>query len=329
MTASNVIALVVGGLLVLICSFLFMRTLIRGRFETWAIDWKTSPVGMTIVLLSMVSCPLVVLWGFATKWPPPGELPVPPNGFDSRRDGVERGNVETVGYYSKTAGSERAMRVYTPPGFSKDRKYPVLYLLHGTNSDETSWTQSGAAGAILDNLFAGKKAVPMIVVMPNGNLLASRAEPKDAPPEPDAFAAELLDDIIPSVERQFPVKADRAHRALAGVSAGANQALKIWLSRLDAFAYVGVFIGGLENSALAEKEYQGALKDLGGKTKLKLLWIANGKNDVTYSRCRDTLELFDKYHIPYTYLEGQGIHGWETARNDLFVFAPLLFHDAD
>ena len=107
------------------------------------------------------------------------------------------------------------------------------------------------------------------------------------------------------------MQADRGHRGLAGVSAGANQALKIWLSRPDTFAYVGVFIGGLENSALAEKEYQGTLKDLGEKTKLKLLWIASGKNDLTYSRCCDTLELFDKYHISYTYVEGQGFHGWE------------------
>jgi enterochelin esterase-like enzyme len=257
------------------------------------------------------------------------KLPVPPVGFDSRREGIERGNVETIEYESKTAGCKRAMRVYTPPGFSRDRKYPVLYLLHGSNSDETSWTNKGAADVIFDNLIADKKAVPMIVVMPNGNPVPSHTESKDAPPGRDAFVAELLDDIIPAVERHFLVQADRGHRALAGVSAGANQALKIWLGRPEAFAYVGAFIGGFENSALVEKEHHGTLKDLGGQTSLKLLWIANGKNDVTYSRCCDTRELFDKYSIPHTYLEGPGIHGWESARNDLFVFAPLLFRDVD
>ena len=147
-------------------------------------------------------------------------LPVPPDGFVSHRDGIGHGNVETVGYYSKTAGSERAMRFYTPPGFSKDRKYPVLYLLHGSNSDETSWGQNGAADAILDNLFAEKKAVPMIVVMPNGNVPTSREQPKDVPPERDPFVAELLDEVIPSLGAPLPgagrSRPSRARRGFGG-----------------------------------------------------------------------------------------------------------------
>jgi enterochelin esterase-like enzyme len=250
-------------------------------------------------------------------------LPIPPEGFDLRRDGIVHGKIETIVYESRVAGQKRAMHVYTPPGFSRSRKYPVLYLLHGANADEASWERKGAADAILDNLFTDKKVVPMIVVMPNGNWSSSRADSYDA------FAAELVDDVVPAVERQFPVETDQEHRALAGVSAGANQAINIWLSRPDTFAYLGVFIGGLENSALAENKHRDALMNLGKKPNLKLLWITNGKNDVTYSRCCDTLELFDKYNIHYTYVEGQGFHGWDTARNDLYVFSPLLFRDAD
>jgi enterochelin esterase-like enzyme len=251
----------------------------------------------------------------------PATLPTPPKWFDVRREVIDRGKVETVEYDSKTAGCQRKMCVYTPPGFSTDQKYPVLYLLHGSLADETSWAKDGAADTILDNLYADKKPVPMIVVMPNGNLYAG-----------DAFGADLQDDIIPCVEKNFPVKADRDHRALAGVSAGAYQALNAGLPRPDTFAYLGVFIGGLgmgpENCDKFEKKHQEVLKDLGTKKKLKLLWVANGKHDLTYEECQNTLKLFDKYNIPYVYVEGKGEHNWETARNDLFVFAPLVFRDA-
>jgi enterochelin esterase-like enzyme len=98
----------------------------------------------------------------------PDTLAPAPKGFDGRRDDIDRGKVETVEYDSKTVGTKRKMVVYTPPGFSKDAKYPVLYLLHGAGDDETGWRQKGSADVILDNLLADKKIVPMIVVMPNG-----------------------------------------------------------------------------------------------------------------------------------------------------------------
>jgi enterochelin esterase-like enzyme len=97
------------------------------------------------------------------------KLEPPPSGFASRRDGVERGKVETVEYDSKSVGDTRKMTVYLPPGYSRDTKYPVLYLLHGAGDNEGGWTRNGAANLILDNLFADKKIVPMIVVMPNGS----------------------------------------------------------------------------------------------------------------------------------------------------------------
>ena len=248
----------------------------------------------------------------------PASLPTPPKGFDVRREGIERGKLETFEYDSKTAGCKREMRVYTPPGFSKDQKYPVLYLLHGSLSDETGWVKDGAADTILDNLYADQKPVPMIVVMPNGNLFNPG----------NAFGSDLLGDIIPAVENRYPVKADREHRALAGVSMGGMQTIKFGLANPDTFANIGVFIGGLDNCEQFEKEHQEALKDLGSTKKLKLLWVANGKKDLKYLPCQETLQLFDKYKIRYVYVEGKGLHNWETARNDLFIFAPLIFRDA-
>ncbi len=268
-----------------------------------------------LVLISIVLFPSLVI-DLADVMP--ASLPTPPRGFDVRREGIEHGKSETVEYDSKTAGCKRKMRVYTPPGFSKDQDYPVLYLLHGSLSDETSWVKEGAADIILDNLYADKKPIPMIVVMPNGNLYK----------QGDAFGADLLGDVIPYVENHYPVRADREHRALAGLSWGALQTIDIGLSNPDTFAYIGLLIGGLDSCDRFEKEHQETLKDLGTRKKLKLLWIANGRRDLTYESCQDTLRLFDKYKIQYVYVEGKGIHSWETGRNDLFVFAPLVFRGA-
>jgi len=111
---------------------------------------------------------LVLVLSAVVRAQPPATLPAAPSGFDVRRAGIEQGKVETVEYDSKSVGAKRKMVVYTPPGYSKDAKYPVLYLLHGAGDDETGWTRKGAAAEILDNLYAAKKIAPMIVVMPNG-----------------------------------------------------------------------------------------------------------------------------------------------------------------
>src|SRR6516225_8354054 len=144
----------------------------------------------------------------------PTPLAPAPKGFDARRDGVERGNVELVEYDSKTVGARRKAVIYTPPGYSKDTRYPVLYLLHGIGDIETGWWKKGSADVILDNLLADKKIVPMIVVMPNGraakDITVSTPWDKQFP----AFAAfenDLLKDVIPYVEAHYSVKADREH----------------------------------------------------------------------------------------------------------------------
>ncbi len=118
----------------------------------------------------------------------PPAVPAPPAaGFDARRDNFDHGKLETVEYDSKAVGSKRKMVIYTPPGYSKDAVYPVLYLLHGAGDDETGWTRKGSADAILDNLYADKKLVPMIVVMPNGF-----ARPPEPPSAGAVLAASLM-----------------------------------------------------------------------------------------------------------------------------------------
>lgn len=117
-------------------------------------------VGSAVLCLS----PLALSWGQTAS-----KLEPAPNGFASRRDGIEHGKVETVEYDSKSVGDTRKMTVYLPPGYSKETKYPVLYLLHGAGDNEAGWNRNGSANVILDNLLADKKIVPMIVIMPNGS----------------------------------------------------------------------------------------------------------------------------------------------------------------
>jgi len=167
------------------------------------------------------------------------KFPAPPEGFDKKRDGIDRGKLETVEYDSKTVGVTRKMTVYTPPGYDKDKKYPVLYLLHGIGGDENEWKRGGAPDVILDNLYADMRAVPMIVVMFNGRAskdVTARSGFGQQGPAFAAFEKDLLTDLIPFVEKTYSVKADRESRALAGLSMGGGQSLNFGLAHLDTFA---------------------------------------------------------------------------------------------
>lgn len=204
-------------------------------------------------------------------------FPEPPKGWDLRREGIPHGRLEMVEYDSKTVGTRRKMNVYTPPGYSPDKKYPVLYLLHGIGGDETEWDRFVQPGVLLDGLIADGKAVPMIVVMPNG-----RAQKDDRPtgdvfqhaPAFAVFERDLLDDVIPAVESRYSVASDRSHRAIAGLSMGGGQALNFGLGNLDTFAWVGGF-----SSAPNTKKPAELLPDLEAAKSLKLLWLSCGSKD--------------------------------------------------
>src|SRR5919201_5614153 len=206
------------------------------------------------------------------------KFPSPPEGFDKKRDGIDRGKLETVEYDSKTVGVTRKARVYTPPGYTKDKTYPVLYLLHGIGGDEGEWPRGGAPDVILDNLYADKKAVPMIVVMPNGRAATDVTARDPIPKQGPAFAAfekDLLTDLIPFIEKNYSVKTDRESRAVAGLSMGGGQSLNLGLNNLDTFAWVGGVSSAPKTKPPADliKDHAEAAK------KLRLLYIACGDKD--------------------------------------------------
>ena len=169
-----------------------------------------------------------------------------PAGFDSMQANMPHGKIDTVSYESKTVGSTRRSLIYTPPGYSKKKKYPVLYLLHGIGGDEKEWLNGGHPEVILDNLYAQGKVEPMIVVLPNGRAMKDdRATGNIFDSAKVAafarFEKDLLNDLIPFIEKYYPVYTDREHRAIAGLSMGGGQSLNFGLGNLDKFAWIGGF----------------------------------------------------------------------------------------
>ena len=171
-------------------------------------------------------------------------FPDPPAGIVERRDGIAHGKLEMIEYDSKSVGAPRKMDVYTPPGYTTPQKYPVLYLLHGIGGDETEWQRFATPDMLFDNLIADGKAVPMIVVMPNGRAQKNdRAEGNVMASAPAfaAFEADLLNDVIPTIESRYSTYTDRDHRALAGLSMGGGQTLNFGFGNMDQFAWIGAF----------------------------------------------------------------------------------------
>jgi len=253
------------------------------------------------------------------------KFPAPPKGYDARRDGIDRGKLETVEYDSTTVGVKRKARVYTPPGYTKDTKYPVLYLLHGIGGDENEWARNGTPDIILDNLYADKKAVPMIVVLPNGRASKDVTARDPIPKQSPAFAAfekDLLTDLIPFIEKTYSVKADRESRALAGLSMGGGQSLNFGLGNLDTFAWVGGF-----SSAPNTKKPEALIKDHAeAAKKLRLLYVACGEKDGLFKISQGVHKMLDYNKVPHIYnvIPG-GQHDFKVWKNDLYHFAQLIF----
>ena len=152
------------------------------------------------------------------------QKPIPHSrtGFDVEKFGTVKGKIDTVTYQSKTVGTKRKALVYTPPGFTLKKKYPVLYLLHGIGGDELEWLKNGKPQVILDNLYAENKLAPMIVVLPNGRAIKDDRATGNimTPDKVEGFAIfekDLLNDLIPFIEKKYPVIKNRENRALAGL----------------------------------------------------------------------------------------------------------------
>ena len=239
-----------------------------------------------------------------------------PTEFDANRDGIQHGEIQKAEYESKVSGGTRKMNIYTPPGYSDKNKYPVLYLLHGIGGDENEWPRGGAPNVILDNLIADKKATPMIVVMPNGRSKGGPASVRSSE-EFAAFEKNLLGDIIPHVELKYSVKADREHRALAGLSMGGGQSLNFGLNNLDTFAWVGGF-----SSAPNTRSPDSLIKDHAeASKKLKLLYVSCGDKDRLLRISEGVHKMLDEKKVPHIYtVTSGGQHDFKQWKVDLYNF---------
>jgi enterochelin esterase-like enzyme len=256
-----------------------------------------------------------------------GMFPAPAEGFDMRREGIEHGKLELVEYESTTVGLARKVRVYTPPGYSAEQKYPVLYLLHGIGGDENEWARFGAPDVILDNLFADKKAVPMLVVLPNGRAAKDVTARDPIPKQSPAFAAfeqDLLVDLIPFIEKTYSVQTGRESRALAGLSMGGGQELNFGLGHLETFAWVGAFSPAPNTKRPADliQEPAEAAK------KLKLLYLACGDQDGLFRISEGVHAMLEERQVPHLYnvITG-GKHDFKVWKSDLYHFAQRLFRE--
>jgi len=274
-----------------------------------------------------------------SRWGSGIEIPATDQDFFAVKD-VPHGEIRQKLYFSKVTNDWRRCYVYTPAEYDQNstKRYPVLYLQHGSGEDETGWPTQGKANLILDNLIAAKKAVPMIIVMDNG--YANRA-PQAAPQGTaapargmaSAFEEVLIKEVIPMIDATYRTLSDRNNRAMAGLSMGANQTITITMNNLDKFASIAGFSG---TSNYPRTDELDPATFMGGKFKdgaafnkqIKVFFLGLGTKEpapfpgsVTAFR-----SLFDKQGIKYTFYESQGTaHEWLTWRRDLQQFASLLF----
>ena len=259
------------------------------------------------------------------------EIPAPDQDFYALKD-VPHGLISENIYFSKLTNSFRRCFVYTPANYNENTKtrYPVLYLQHGSFEDETGWSVQGKANLILDNLIASKKANPMLIVMDNG--YAYKPQQNNSRQE-SVFDEVVINEIIPMIDSKFRTIANKENRAIAGLSMGANQTMRIMMNHLDTFSYYGGF-SGTSNYPSADPIdvatfLDGKYKD--GKSvnaRMKLFWLGLGTKEPapfpgSVGAFRTMLE---KQGIKYTYYESPGTaHEWLTWRRCLNQFAPLLF----
>jgi enterochelin esterase family protein len=236
---------------------------------------------------------------------------------------VSHGTVHVHRYPSKSLGVTRGLYVYTPPGYeeSSQTRYPVLYLLHGMGDTEDAWTVVGRANVIVDNLLAQNKARPLVIVMPYGHT-------PSAPPDMrslgnyGAFEKDLIEDVIPYVQKCYRVSTEQKDRAIAGLSMGGGQALTVGLGNLELFGWVGAF----SSAVPADQNLDKLLAEPASTNdKLQLLWIGCGKSDFLFQANQKFLERLSAGKIEHVAHVTDGAHEWRLWRIYLNEFVPLLF----
>ncbi|WP_211092884.1 alpha/beta hydrolase [Chitinophaga polysaccharea] len=263
-------------------------------------------------------------------------FPNPPAGFNVQHNNVPHGKLTAVQYDSRTLGKRREMNVYTPPGYSADRKYPVLYLLHGLGEDYRQWTEWCQADNIIDNLVAAGKIQPVIMVFPNCDTRltvtdtaranrSGRADGFEGYGKP--FEEDLLKDIIPYVDAHYSTISDAKHRALAGLSMGGGQSLNIGLHHLETFAYVGGF-----SSAPNTNKFGGMYTDIpfvpdinAAREKLKLLWLGCGTKDGLFKISEKAHQYLNEIGIRHIWNVDANGHDNTEWDNNLYLFSQHIF----
>jgi enterochelin esterase-like enzyme len=255
-------------------------------------------------------------------------FPDAPAGFNTPRAGGIQGRTEVFEYDSTVTGARRKAVVYLPPGYSSDRKYPVLYLLHGIGGNEWEWNGYIHADAIVDNLIATGKATPMIVVMPNGRALAD-----DRAPAPDQtfkpqnaegfakFERDLLDCLIPAIQAKYSASTNREHRALAGLSMGGGQSLNFGLKHLDTFAWVGGFSSAPNTKPPAELVPNPAA----AREQLRLLYLSCGNKDGLINVSQGVHAYLKQLNVTHIWNVDDHGHDAGTWGSNLYHFAQRIF----
>jgi para-nitrobenzyl esterase len=255
---------------------------------------------------------------------------------------VPHGEIRIAWYESTTLGEQRRLHVYAPPGYdaSTDR-YPVLYLLHGGGDEDSGWSTIGRAGFIMDNLLAEGEALPALIVMPNGSLPRPADFPRSVPgqtrsPEARAayaalqarFTSELMNDVVPFVEKTYRVRTDPGDRAIAGLSMGGGQTQRVLATHPGAFGYVAIWSAGVRPESTREFEEQAASlladPEKANET-IRLLSIRVGEDDFTLAGCRNLDELLTQHGIEHTLEVNDGGHTWINWRRYLSELLPKLF----
>ena len=252
--------------------------------------------------------------------------PEAPASLFERRESIPHGKLELIEYDSKTVGTKRKMNVYTPPGYSTATKYPVVYLLHGIGGDQTEWIRFASPDALFDNLIADRAAVPMIVVMPNGRALADDSATGNhfAPEKVAGFARfeqDLLDNLIPAIEKQYSALADREHRALAGLSMGGGQALNFGLGHLDTFAWIGAFSSAPNTRPPADLVPDPAA----ARARLRLLYLSCGNKDGLINISQGVHAYLEERDVPHIWNVDDEGHTPRTWASNLYHFAQRIF----
>lgn len=242
-----------------------------------------------------------------------------------------RGSVSHVWYDSKILGINRRLTVYTPYGYEANpkQKYPVLYLLHGAGGDEEAWSSMGRAAQILDNLIEQGKAVPMIVVMPNGNPSQQAAQTLSLPESStnfrdpsmsNAYPRSLAEEIVPFIEKNFRAISKKSSRAIAGLSMGGGHTITTSLLYPSMFDYICPLSMGTQDTPEINSQFA-ALKKAG----FKLYWVGCGDSDFLFNNAKTLDAVLTKNNIEHTFFVSDGGHTWPNWRLYLNTFAPLLF----